>query len=46
MEAMEASTSTDRGKFHVIPWKLPPTYMEANVFPPTSMGMLMEVDIL
>ena len=29
MEAMEASTSTDRGKFHVIPWKLPPTYMEA-----------------
>ena len=31
MEAMEAPTSTDSGKFHVFPWKLPLTSMEFSM---------------
>ena len=43
MEAMEASTSTDCGNFHVLPWKLPLTSMGINVFPPVSMEISMDV---
>ena len=31
MEAVEASTSTDSGNFHVFPCKLPLTSVEVNV---------------
>ena len=46
MEAKEASTTTDRGTSHVFPWKLPPTSMEVNLLPPTSMEHSMEVNLL
>ena len=36
MEAMEASTSTDSRKFHVLPWKLSLTSTEVNLLAPTS----------
>ena len=41
MEAMDDSTSTDSGNFHVVPWMLPLASMEANLLPPTCM----EVDV-
>ena len=46
LEAMEAPTSTDSGKIYVIPRKLPLTFMEVNLLPPTSMEISMEVDLL
>ena len=45
MEAMGASISTDSGKFHVFPWKLPRTSMEANLLPPTSMEISMGINL-
>ena len=47
MEAiMEASTSTDSGNFHVLPWKLPLTSVDVNLLPPTSMEISIEVNLL
>ena len=46
MNAREASTSTDSGKVHVFPWKLPLSCMEVNLLPPTSMEISMEVHIV
>ena len=46
MDAMEASTSTDSGNFHVFPWKLLLTSMEVNLLPPTSTEISMEVNLL
>ena len=48
MEAMEVSTSTDSRNFHVLPRKLPLTFMEVeeNTLPSTSMKASMEVNRL
>ena len=46
MEAMEASTSTVSGNFHLLPWKLPPTYIGVNLLPSTAMEASMEVNLL
>ena len=46
MEAMEASTSTDSGNFHVLRWKFSLTSVEANLFLATSMEISMEITIL
>ena len=45
-QRMEASTSTDSGKFHVFPWKLPLTPLRINLLAPTSMYISMEVNLL
>ena len=46
IEAVEASNSTDSGKLHLFPWKLPLTSMEVNMLPPTYKEIYMEADIL
>ena len=48
MEPMEASTSTDSGKFRVFPGKFPLTSMEeVNLLPPTPMEIsIQEVNLL
>ena len=45
MQAMEASTFTDGGNFHVFPWKLRLTYIEVNLVPPTSMENFIPIDV-
>ena len=46
MEVIEASTSTDGGNFHVLPWKLPLPSMKINILQPTSMEIFVEVNLL
>ena len=46
MEAMEASTSTGSGNFHVLIWKLLLTSIEVNLLSPASMEISMEVNLL
>ena len=45
MEAMEASTYTDSGNSHVLPWKLPLTSMEVSLLAPTSTETSMEANL-